>query len=163
MSTLPNTQPIYTKEVFVWTLRLTNQVTPRILATDTPEKAGTFDKFGGLIWSIRAMPIGTNPASTLRIYGASPTDVSPSTFRLLFEVGLPEITNLASLDNVMVSSNGNTALSAPNLIEIPLPRIYSRNTEESRGLVCSANYSLYCGLSAVVGDGWDVTFNGGNY
>lgn len=163
MSSLPNTQPVYTKDIISWNARLITQVAPRKLTTESPVSLGTFGTFGGLLWSIRAVPLGANVASVLRLYGGLPTASSSTDYRLLFEVPLPAIDAMTTLDNAMVGSTGNNALNAPNGIEVPLPRIYSRNTEESRGLVCTGDYTIHCALSVPVASGWDIFAEGGNY
>jgi hypothetical protein len=164
MSTLPNTQPIYTKDIINWAARLTTQVAGRKLTVESPVYLGNFGPFGGLIWSIRAVPLGANVATNLRIYGAPGAESSVVNFRLLFEVPLPSIPDSATNGvNIPVGITGNSVLGAPTPIEVPLPRIYSRNTDESRGLVREGNYALYCALSTAVAGGWDVHVEGGNY
>ena len=163
MSVSANTQPIYTCDIINWDARLIDQVAGRKLTIETPVLLGRFGAFGGIIWSIRAVPLGANVATNLRIYGWAANAVAASDYRLLFEVALPSISDMTNDRNTLITYYGNTTMSAPPAIEIPLPRIYTRNTEESRGLVRTGNYSLYCALSAPVASGWDVFIEGGNY
>lgn len=163
MSTLPNVQPIYTKDILNWDARMTNVVGGRKLTVETPTFLGRFGAFGGVVWSIRAVPLGANVATNLRIYGYASTAASVADFRMLFEVALPAIDDATEETNAVITGTSNSVLSAPTPVEIPLPRIYTRNTEESRGLVRAANYSLYCALSREVASGWDVFVEGGNY
>jgi hypothetical protein len=161
---LPNTQPIYSKDVINWSTRLTTQVAGRKLTVERPVALGSFGQFGGLIWNIRAVPVGINVATNLRIYGAPGAESSVTNYRLLFEVPLPSIFGSATAGvNVPIGGNGNSTLSAPTPIEVPLPRIYSRNTDESRGLAREPGYALYCALSVPVEGGWDIHVEGGNY
>lgn len=160
---LPNTAPLYTKDILNWDARLTNQVAGRKLTVESPVKLGQFGLFGGVVWSIRAVPLGANVATNLRIYGYASTGVTPADFRMLFEVALPAIDDVTAEHNSVIAVGNNSTLSAPTPIEVPLPRIYTRNTEESRGLVRTSNYSLYCALSREVVSGWDVFVEGGDY
>lgn len=164
MSTLPNVQPIYTKDILNWNARLTNQVCARNLITGTPVVLGTTGAFGSIIWNIRAVPLGANVGTVLRLYGAPSTESAVANYRLLFEVKLPTITDTATTGvNVPVGGTSNALLAAPTPIEIPLSRIYSRNTDESRGLIREPSYSIYCGLSVAVASGWDIHVEGGHY
>jgi len=160
----PNTQPIYTNTIINWDVRLTTQVTDRVLTTTPPEFIGTFGTFGGIIWNIRAVPLGNNAPTTLRIFGARTADSVISSYSLLFEVALPRIVsdvNASGLD--LVGTNVATDVHALSDVEVPLPRIYSRNTEESRGLVREGGYSLYASLGVAVASGWDLHLEGGEY
>lgn len=163
--TVANTQPIYTRDIINWNARLTNQLGGRKLSIENPAPLGTFNSFGGVIWSIRVVALGKNAASNLRIYGKRSTDTTLPDYRLLFETLLPTIRD--TVDNPKNSlidpSYGNSVYATPPVIELSLPRIYTRNTEESRGLVCTSDYSLYCALGQEVESGWDIFCEGGNY
>lgn len=163
MASTPNVQPVYTKDIFNWGAKLTDQVIGRKLTVETPVFLGTFGAFGGVVWSIRAIPLGVNPATNLRIVGYPPDGASAADYQLLFEVGLPTIEDTTNRTNTIITSTNKGVNSNNTPIEIPLPRIYTRNTEESRGLVRTSSYSLFCGLSSAVTDGWDVFIEGGNY
>lgn len=131
---------------------------------ETPRLLGNIGPFGGIIWNIRAVPLGANVATNLRIYGSPGAESNVTNFRLLYEVPLPTITDSATSSvNIPVGGSGNSLLSAPTPIEVPLHRIYSRNTDESRGLVRTGGYSLYCALSVAVAAGWDIHVEGGDY
>lgn len=163
MASTPNTTPIYVKDVINWQVRLTDQVIGRKLTVETPAFLGTFGSFGGVIWSIRAVSLGANAATNLRIIGYPSDGSSASDYQLLFEVGLPSTEDTTSRTNTLITSANKSTTSSSHFIEVPLPRIYTRNTEESRGLTRAASFSLFCGLSSAVTDGWDVFVEGGNY
>lgn len=164
MSTLPNTQPIYSKDVFNWDVRLTNQVCGRKLSSELPAAVGTAGTFGSIIWNIRALPLGANVSTVFRLYTVHSSENTLDNYRLLFEVKLPTISNVVSAGvNVPIGGNGNGVNLAPTPIEVPLPRIYTRNSDESRGLILSPGQYLYCGLSVAVDSGWDIRVEGGHY
>lgn len=160
MAVVPNTTPIYVKDVINWRARLTTQVVGRKPTVESPVLLGAFGDFGGLLWSIRAVPLGANVATTLLIHGAPAGSTSPASLSLLFEAQLPTIYDPA-VAYVPVGTNSYT--NTPTPIEISLPRIYSRNTEESRGLVRTTGFSIYASLSTAVAGGWDILVEGGNY
>lgn len=164
MSTLPNVQPIYSKDIFNWDARLIGQVTARKLTSEFPVGLGTAGTFGSIIWNIRAVPLGANVSTVLRIYNVHSGENSLENYRLLFEVKLPTVSDIATSSvNVPVGGYGNGVGVAPTPIEVPLPRIYSRNTDESRGLILAPSELLYCGLSVAVASGWDIRVEGGHY
>jgi hypothetical protein len=149
--TAPNTQPIYSKEIFLWTARLTSQVTPRILTTaTTPTFLGNVGTNGGVIWSIKAVPIGNNVASVLRLYGRSADATALTDYRLFSETNLPLI------------DNEDNTLSLPE-VDIPLPRIFTRDSDQSRGIVAPAGYGFAVALGTIVASGWDIIVTGGDY
>ena len=69
-----NTQPIYTKEIFTWRAKLTNQVVPLTpspnvapgLLNATPVKMGTAGECGALVWGFQA-DIGLNGVLTASV------------------------------------------------------------------------------------------------
>ena len=151
MATTPNTQPIYTKEPFIWTTRLTSQVTPRILTTaTTPTYLDSVGSNGGVIWSILAVPLGNNVASTLRLFGRSEDATALTDYRLMAEMNLPLIEESVA------------GIALPSL-EVPMPRIYTRDSSESRGFVCPGGFGLAVALGVEVASGWDIIVTGGNY
>lgn len=162
MSTLPNVQPIYTKDILNWDARLTSQVCGRKLTAEFPVFLGSAGTFGSIIWNIKALPLGANVTTLLRIFNVNSQENSLDNYRLLFEVKLPTVTDV-TVSNTPIGINTNSATSVPTPVEIPLSRIYSRNTEESRGLILAPGQILYCGLSVSVASGWDIRVEGGHY
>lgn len=145
-----NNQPIYTRTTFLRSKRLIEEVAGRKLTTENVVELITFPEQGGLVWNITATPLGNNPDGLLFIYGKHPSVTLQSEYTLLFELGLPVVEGV------------NSYSPLPNE-EVILPRIYNRDTTESRGLVVEGGYALFCALSKPMTSGWDVRINGGFY
>ena len=148
--TTANTQPIYVGSAINWELKLTNQVTPRKITTESPVLLGTFGSNGGLIWNIRCLPLGINAATVLRLYGVKSGSSSFSEASLLFETSLPAIESVS--DSLAVSET-----------EVVMPRIYTKESSQAKGFTGEGGYSIYAGLGTAVANGWQILVNGGNY
>ncbi|BAB77898.1 hypothetical protein ACN23B_07645 [Anabaena sp. FACHB-709] len=52
MVTSPNVQPVYTRDIFCWKAKLTNQVVPRDITTQKPVELGVAGENGVLVHAI---------------------------------------------------------------------------------------------------------------
>lgn len=141
---MPNTTPIYPRDIFTWKAVLTNQVVPRTIITQTPVTLGEAGDNGSLIHTIYCRHLGDNVQTVARLWIKRTNDT------LYFLEN--ELTLTAT------SSTTNDAAIAP--VPFTLPAILpSGNT----GLHLEPGEILYCALGTSVAAGVIITARGGDY
>lgn len=138
----PNTQPVFIKTPFLWSTRLTNQVAPSLITTQTPVLLGTSGINGGIIESIYGVQYTGAGTGTLHIYGRDDDLV----YRLL-------------IPPVSLSTNP-TKVTLPDVISPAKTGVAGNYT----ALRLPPEYSIYVAvLATITGDGWEIHAVGGDY
>ncbi len=133
-----NTKPIYSRSPHVeWNTLLTGNTTKDGTSGMSLIFTGDNNE-GGMIHSIRCVPLGTNVATVIRIFlNNGSTTGTAANNSMIAQATLPATTN--------------SEVSALPVIEIPLDR------------PLPANYDVYAVLGTTVAAGWQVTAFGGKY
>lgn len=140
----PNVQPIYPKNVIFWKAKLSNQVTPRNITTESPLLLGTVGDNGCIIHAIDVRHLGDNIATVVRLYTRYSGE---SEYFLEDELSLSAV-------------SGSTNTAAIPEVPFVLPAILpSGNT----GIHLEAGVDLYCSLGTAIASGIIVTVRGGDY
>lgn len=140
----PNVQPIYPKDIINWKARLTTQVTPRVITTETPVLLGTVGVNGALIHNIIVQHLGDNVATVLRLYTR---EAGETNYFLEAELSLTAVTS---------STNAAAIASVPVVLPAILP---SGNT----GLHLAPSVSLFASIGTAIASGVNVIVRGGDY
>ncbi len=139
-----NVQPIYPRSPIHWKSKLLTQVCPREITTQTPVLIGTVGTNGALIHGIELIHLGTNPASTLRLY----TQKEGETGYMLESETTLDVTSVP------------TDTAATITVAIALPTILpSPNT----GLHLEGGTRLYAAVGVALTAGGLLRVRGGNY
>lgn len=140
----PNTQPIYPRLPIHWKKKLTNQVCPREITTQQPILIGTIGNNGALIHGIELIHLGTNPASTLRLYTQKEGETG---YMLEFE------TTLAATS---VTTEDAATITVPVVLLDILPN-------PAKGLHLEGGTQLYAAVGVALTAGAILRVRGGNY
>lgn len=98
---------------------------------------------GARIDEIKALPLGTNVASTLRIFINNGS------------------TNTTAANNTLYS---DTSLPSTTISEIAgQNEVIVRQPNDNRPIVLPPNYKLYATIGTTVAAGWEVTVQGGDF
>lgn len=146
-----NQLPIFIQEPFSDTIvTLTTQVATR---TGTPAtRLVLAGENGALVESIRAIALGTNVATVLRLYYNA---AGTTTYKLISELTLAATTD-----------SGEAAQQAGSPLTMTLPNLLfpASSTDTAKtGLRLGPEDALYVALGTAVAAGWNVWATGGHY
>ena len=148
VTTAPNTQPIYPRNLFTWKKQLIDEIiVGKKITTETPVLLGTAGVNGCIIYNAQCKHLGVNPECTVKLFVRP---LGSTDYFIENEIFMPAATT------------SPTELPSEPAVNFALPPILPNNASNT-ALHLPPECSLFVALSVAVTDGLLVTVRGGDY